>query len=102
MLKIVSDDQIVFESDGEDEPPAKKVRHAEPAVPVTIQSNSLDVKRERLDESSRRDGGSVKRSAEGDGSSVSRIIAFVSTLTSRMLWQLSSEQTRAWSEQTRP
>jgi hypothetical protein len=104
VLKIISDVQIMFDSDDEDEdlPPAKKARQAEPPVAIKIESNSLDVKRELLDDSSRRDKGSAQGEAStltigasAGGSTVSRIIAFVLTLTSRMLWQLWSEQTRA-------
>ena len=58
---------------------------------------------ELLDESSKRDGKGAMRGLVdtdllrqlGGGNTVSRIIAFVLTLTSRMLWQLWSEQTRA-------
>jgi hypothetical protein len=94
----------MFDSDDEDEdlPPAKKARQshqAEPPVAVEMESTSLEVMLELLDESSRRDEGQVRGSARGEastlttrasagGSTVSGIVAFVLTLTSRMLWQL--------------
>jgi len=107
-LEIISDGQIKFVIDDEDEdlPPAKKARQshqAETPVAVEAESISLNVKLELLDESSKRDGKGAMRGLVdtdllrqlGGGNTVSRIIAFVLTLTSRMLWQLWSEQTRA-------
>jgi len=46
VLKIVSDGQIMFDSDDEDEdlPPAKKARQAETPVAIKMESNSLDVR----------------------------------------------------------